>query len=57
MEIKKLTLFSKNLDEQEHIYGNILGFPVERISETKLKVHTKENVLFKKNSITKPKLH
>ncbi len=49
MEIKKLTLFSKNLDEQEHFYGNILGLPVHRIGKTKLRVHTKENVLiFKK---------
>ena len=49
MEIKKLTLFSKNINEQEHFYGKILGFPVERISETKLMVNTKENVLlFKK---------
>ena len=50
MEIKKLTLYSSNIDAQEQFYGTTLGFPIERLSDKKLKVQTKENTLIFESS-------
>ena len=53
MEIKKLTLFSNNIDEQEQFYGSTLGFPIERTNKKILKVKTNENLLVFESSVNK----
>lgn len=50
MEIKKLTLFSNNLIEQEQFYGNKLGFPTYRINDNRVVINTQENQLIFESS-------
>ena len=50
MEIKKLTLFSNNLIEQEQFYGNKLGFPTDRINDNRVVINTQENQLIFESS-------
>ena len=45
MEIKELTLFSNNIDEQEDFYENLLGFECSRHNSSCLEILTSGNKL------------
>lgn len=50
MEIRTLKIYSKNINDQENFYRNIIGFKCRRESESRLSISTKENTLILEKS-------